>query len=354
MTMTALQPATQPRTSLIAAMAARYHMEPSAFQATIKATVMPSGATNEQMAAFLLVANEYDLNPITKEIYAFPARGGGVTPVVGVDGWINLAQRRHEFDGIEHEWQHDEKGNPIACTCRVWRKDRTRPVVVTEFMDECRRPTDPWKSHPRRMLRHKATIQAIRYAFGFAGIKDEDDAEVIYANASVIEAPRSATVTDLNARLAATVERTPQPALEAPIETANAPANDEASDWPKAIPETGELADVRGIHWDARIHSSSRTCNDDGTWRRKRGADPELVARIERELLHVLPEPDAVPELALTGELSDFNRGLMLLREETTPEGLDGIQDWSRDTEMTDEERVRFEKAVDDRRAELA
>ena len=198
-----INPAQPQRVSLIAAMAARYNMEPSAFQATIKATVMPTNATNEQMAAFLLVANEYDLNPITKEIYAFPAKGGGVTPVVGVDGWVNLAQRRPEFDGMDHEWEHDEKGEPVACTCKIWRKDRSRPVVVTEFMAECKRGTDPWRSHPRRMLRHKATIQAIRYAFGFAGIKDEDDAEVIYGNATIVETPKQASVTDLNERLLA-------------------------------------------------------------------------------------------------------------------------------------------------------
>lgn len=199
-----------PRVSLLATMANKYSMEPEAFKATIKATVMPANATNEQMAAFLLVAHEYDLNPITKEIYAFPAKGGGVTPVVGIDGWINLAQRRSEFDGMEFEFAHDEKGGCTACTCRVWRKDRSRPIVVTEYMDECKRQTDPWRSHPRRLLRHKATIQALRYAFGFAGIKDEDDAEVIY-NESVTDI--RATVTDLNARLSAETK-----AIQAPSE----------------------------------------------------------------------------------------------------------------------------------------
>lgn len=274
----------EPRVSLIAAMAARYNMEPSAFQATIKATVMPANATNEQMAAFLLVANEYDLNPITKEIYAFPSKGGGVTPVVGVDGWINLAQRRPEFDGMEHEWAHDEQGRPISCTCRIWRKDRSRPVVVTEFLDECRRQTDPWRSHPRRMLRHKATIQAIRYAFGFAGIKDEDDAaEVIASTATVVESPKSSAA-DLNARLAAC---TKVRAIEhqAPVAAESEPEVNEKQEWPQAHPETGELVDARGVRWDERVHSAGKSCNEDGVWRRKRGADPGLIARVEDSML---------------------------------------------------------------------
>jgi hypothetical protein len=66
-----------------------------------------------------------------------------------------------------------------ACTCRIYRKDRSHPTVVTEYLTECRRDTGPWKSHPRRMLRHKAMIQAARLAFGYGGIYDQDEAERI-------------------------------------------------------------------------------------------------------------------------------------------------------------------------------
>ena len=52
---------------------------------------------------------------------------------------------------------------------------------------ECKkRDVAPWKSHPRRMLRHKAMIQCARLAFGFAGIYDQDEAERI-AEAAPIE-----------------------------------------------------------------------------------------------------------------------------------------------------------------------
>ena len=44
-------------------------------------------------------------------------------------------------------------------------------------MEECKRTTDTWKQWPARMLRHKATIQAGRYAFGISGIIDPDEAE---------------------------------------------------------------------------------------------------------------------------------------------------------------------------------
>lgn len=291
------QPVAAPKASLIVTMAAQYGMDPRAFEATIRATVMPSGATNEQMAAFLLVANTYGLNPVTKEIYAFPSAGGGVTPVVGVDGWINLAQRRPEFDNMEFEFHDDDQGRPVSCTCRLYRQDRTRPMVVTEYMSECARQTAPWKSHPRRMLRHKAAIQAIRYAFGFSGIKDEDDAEVI-GGATLLS---SHALTEPSQGIAALAEKArslPRPAAQAQAEPADAqpepsgqepvgPDNPADFEWPKAN-ANGELVDKRGVPWLEGFHSIGKTCNQDGTWRRAKGIQPLYVEQAEKAALKAM------------------------------------------------------------------
>jgi hypothetical protein len=78
-------------------------------------------------------------------------------------------------------------------------------VTVTEYLAECRRDTGPWKSHPRRMLRHKAMIQAARLAFGYGGIYDQDEAERVMGEAERVEAPPAAKtgVAGLKAKLAA-------------------------------------------------------------------------------------------------------------------------------------------------------
>lgn len=167
-----------PRTSLIATMAAKYQMDADQFAKTVRATVMPAQHTNEQFAALMLVANEYDLNPVVKEIYAFPAKGGGIVPIVAIDGWVNLVNSHPACDGFEFEFEHDDQKKLVSCTCRMYRKDRGRPVTVTEYLSECKRSTDPWKME-HRMLRHKAMIQAARYAFGFSGIYDEDEGSKI-------------------------------------------------------------------------------------------------------------------------------------------------------------------------------
>ena len=141
---------------------------------TLKATAFKGQVSDAQMTALLVVANQYTLNPWTKEIYAFPDKNNGIVPVVGVDGWSRIINSHPQFDGIEFE-QNDE-----SCTCIIYRKDRNRPIKVTEWMAECKRNgMGPWQSHPRRMLRHKAMIQCARLAFGYGGIYDHDEAERI-------------------------------------------------------------------------------------------------------------------------------------------------------------------------------
>lgn len=167
---------TQPqRKSVLMDMASRFNMESKHFEATLKATVIKN-ASNEEFAAFLLVAKEYNLNPLTKEIYAFPAKGGGIQPVVSIDGWLRIINEHPKFDGAEFK-DNFEDGNLVSITCLLYRKDRKRPMIVTEYLSECKGVSEPWKKWPIRMLRHKALIQCARYAFGFSNIIDPDEAD---------------------------------------------------------------------------------------------------------------------------------------------------------------------------------
>ncbi len=141
--------------------------------AVLKSTAFKGQVSDAQMSALLIVANQYGLNPWTKEIYAFPDQNNGIVPVVGVDGWSRIINSNPQFDGMD--FLQDEE----SCTCIIHRKDRNHPVKVTEYLSECKRAVKPWQSHPKRMLRHKAMIQCARLAFGFVGIYDQDEAERI-------------------------------------------------------------------------------------------------------------------------------------------------------------------------------
>lgn len=147
--------------------------DPQELVQTLKATAFKGNATDAQFNALMIVSTQYGLNPFTKEIYAFPDKNNGITPVVGVDGWVRIINSHPQFDGMEFT------ADAESCTCKIYRKDRNHPTTVTEYLEECKRNTQPWNSHPRRMLRHKAMIQAARLAFGFGGIYDEDEAQRI-------------------------------------------------------------------------------------------------------------------------------------------------------------------------------
>lgn len=170
--------------SPFAAMAARLDMDAGAVKNLMINTLMQAKkdrngnlqqVSEEELMVFMSIANEYKLSPLSKEVYAFNNRGA-IQPIVSVDGWLKIINSHPQFDGMEFQ-DHMDGGKLVAITCRIYRKDRTRATETTERMDECQGTSEPWKKWPARMLRHKATIQAARYAFGLSGIVDPDEAE---------------------------------------------------------------------------------------------------------------------------------------------------------------------------------
>lgn len=166
----------------------------------LKATAFKGDVTDAQLSALLIVANQYKLNPWTKEIYAFPDKKNGIIPVVSVDGWARIINSHPAFDGMDFNFSGEMvtmegAGSPAPTwtECVIHRKDRSHPTVIREYLDEVYRepfkPRDggfaskgPWQTHPKRFSRHKAMIQCARMAFGFGGIYDDDEAARIVEN----------------------------------------------------------------------------------------------------------------------------------------------------------------------------
>lgn len=145
----------------------------------LKKTAFKNCLKDEDFKACVMVANTYKLNPILKQIYAFPAKGGGIVPVVSVDGWISIVTGNKNYNGVEFV-DIRENGKLVAITCKIYIKGQEQPTAVTEYLSECADITkETWKRWPYRMLRHKAYIQCARMAFGFSGIYDEDEAQRI-------------------------------------------------------------------------------------------------------------------------------------------------------------------------------
>ena len=177
-------------------MAARFGVDEREVLAVLKQTAFrvkgnnAEQASDAQMTALMIVADQYGLNPFTKELYAYPDKQNGIVPVVSVDGWARIINEHRAMNGIEFRYadesvtMKDGKPCPAWCEAVITRKDREKPIVIREYLDEvyCNKRNDyggPWQSHTKRMLRHKTLIQGARIAFGFAGIYDEDEAERI-------------------------------------------------------------------------------------------------------------------------------------------------------------------------------
>ena len=204
--------------SLIEKIARKYGVDAGRMLATLKATAFRQRGdkpiSNEQMMALLVVSDQYELNPWTKEIFAFDDKGS-IIPVVSVDGWARIINSHRAYDGVEFRYSDDmvtmtgcNIPAPAWCEASIYRNDRSRPTVVREYLAEVYQPPrgekgypGPWQSHPARMLRHKTLIQCARVAFSFAGIYDEDEAERIVARPANPAAVAGGNAEELTARL---------------------------------------------------------------------------------------------------------------------------------------------------------
>ncbi len=225
------RPAPNAQRSLVVKLAGRFNVDPEKLLTTLKATAFRQRPdrqgnvrepTNEEMMALLVIADQYSLNPFTKELFAFlDPKSGAVVPVVSVDGWIRIINDRPElrsvsFTSSPETIEHKGKTCHAWMECEIVRSDRDKPMVIREYFDEVARKVDfstPWDSHPNRMHRHKVLIQCARVAFGFGGIYDEDEAgRIIDAEAQRVLMPETApSIAAINATIA---PPRPAPAIE--------------------------------------------------------------------------------------------------------------------------------------------
>lgn len=185
--------------------AAKYGIHPKLLLMTLRETAFKQDAGNEatdaQLMALLVVADQFRLNPFTREIFAFFDKRKGIIPVVSIDGWVRIINDHPHYDGVEFIYS-DEMVTPEGTKKQahtwveavIYRKDISRPIRVREYLDEVYQPprgqnqvSGPWQTHPKRFQRHKALIQGARVALGFGGIYDEDEANrIIDATATVV------------------------------------------------------------------------------------------------------------------------------------------------------------------------
>jgi phage recombination protein Bet len=170
----------------LALLATRLQVSEAEVKQSLTETVFKK-ATDAQMTALCIVANEYGLNPFVKELYAFPSQNG-IVPMVSIDGWLRIINEHPQFAGMDIVYADNvvtvgkSKPCPEYIEVTIHRKDRPHTSSpIREYLDECYRGTEPWNGMTRRMLRHKAIMQAARVTMGLHGIFDEDEAADVLA-----------------------------------------------------------------------------------------------------------------------------------------------------------------------------
>lgn len=199
---------TTPQKSSVQSLATTLNVDPAELQQIIVNTIMPAGATAEEVGALMLLANTYKLNPLLKQIAVFKTKNHGLMPMVMIDGWIKIMHDHPKFNGMEQVDSFDGDKSEWSVATKIYLKGIEHPISVKEYYDECYVPQKvkenaqnfdaaPWDKWPKRMLRHKSLIQGIRYALGIGGIYDQDEllrmdaieAEVVPVN-SYINGPQ--------------------------------------------------------------------------------------------------------------------------------------------------------------------
>lgn len=168
----------------------------------IKKQFFPIGATAQDMEYCLKVANIYELNPITREIF-FVERNAKINgqwvtkvdPLVSRDGLLSIAHKSSKFGGIKSEsflketpilvngqW---EVKKDLCAIAQVYRTDTkevfSSEVYYSEYVQKTKQGeiTRFWAEKPNTMLKKVAESQALRKAFNINGMYIPEEIGVV-------------------------------------------------------------------------------------------------------------------------------------------------------------------------------
>ena len=185
------------RMTALESMAERLNVSTGSLQTTLINTAFKN-CSEAEFVALVIVSNLYDLNPLLREIYAFPKKGGGIQAIVGYDGWIKIAERHPQYDGIEFEHTEDDMGKIKMVEGILHRKDRNHPTKKMVYLDEFKMNTPPWNEKPRHMLDVRCFCQTVRLGLGISlGVEGVDDGGgANYTNAPVQALPSAQSLAE--------------------------------------------------------------------------------------------------------------------------------------------------------------
>jgi hypothetical protein len=115
--------------------------------------------------SLLRMMQNLHLDPLCEEISLTQYEDGQWQVFITIEGCSKLLNQHPQFNGLVFN-QADTliDGVPEWIECSIYRKDRTLPTTVREYLMEVRSENSIWQKMPRRMLRHRALQQCVRLA----------------------------------------------------------------------------------------------------------------------------------------------------------------------------------------------
>lgn len=142
--------------------AAQLGLEKVELQAWLDLQVMTPALT---LLSLLRLARTYDLDPLKEEVSLALYDDSHWQAYITVEGYSKLLNKHPAFDGITfNQSEEHANGIPVWMECTIYRKDRSRPIVVREYFEEVKREQAVWQKMPRRMLRYRVMQQCARIA----------------------------------------------------------------------------------------------------------------------------------------------------------------------------------------------
>ncbi|EAC8477261.1 phage recombination protein Bet [Listeria monocytogenes] len=175
--------------------------------------------TDQEVVMFLQLCKYQRLNPFLKEAYLVKFNGRPAQIIVAKEAFMKRAEAHEQFDGFEagiivsreNEIVEIEgaiklkKDVLLGGWARVYRKDRSRPIVSKISLEEFSKGQSTWNSMPLTMIRKTAIVNAMREAFpdalGAMYTEEESDMNMPTEQfvQSEIEAQANAEVLDMPA-----------------------------------------------------------------------------------------------------------------------------------------------------------
>lgn len=151
-------------------------------------------ANPDEFEMFMHLAKTYQLDPFQGEIFLWKYNGD-LTIMTSRDGYLKIANRHPEFDGLVSDVVHrgdnfkktpegvqhtygTDRGPIVGAYALVYRKDRKYPTYVFAPFEEYAADKKVWKQYPSAMILKCAESMALKRAFSVSGLVSREEMEV--------------------------------------------------------------------------------------------------------------------------------------------------------------------------------